>query len=45
MCAAFPAHMRQHGKFEMFDAWNRDLPAFYDKNYLFLDFPKINNFA
>ena len=38
------AHMRQHGKFENFDVWNRDFLTFCAKIWCFSDLYKIYDF-
>ena len=38
------AHMRQHGKFENFDVWNRDFMTFWAKIWYFSDLYKIYDF-
>ena len=38
------AHMRQHGKFENFDVWNRDFLTFWAKIWCFSDLHKIYDF-
>ena len=38
------AHMRQHGKFENFDVWNRDFLTLWAKIWCFSDLHKIYDF-